>query len=153
MAESAGAAITAVEVVDQFETRLHHRHHSMVNEAFRGYENLEHDHHDKYFGIWRTPAGAHHRIDIVVCATPLDLPFARLAWTGSRTLNRLLRLRAVSLDKESRETVEQIVEESKQKDATLRARDATISEQAAHLVSVQREIERLREELARSCEA
>jgi hypothetical protein len=59
---------------------------------------------------------------------------------------RLLRLRAVSLDKESRETVEQIVEESKQK-------DATISEQAAHLASAQREIERLREELARSREA
>jgi DNA polymerase/3'-5' exonuclease PolX len=36
----------------------------------------------------------HHRIDIVVVAHPEELPFARLTWTGSRSLNRLMRLRA-----------------------------------------------------------
>lgn len=42
-------------------------------------------------------AGMHHRIDIVVVAFPHERPFARLAWTGSRTFNRLCRLRAIQL--------------------------------------------------------
>ena len=64
----------------------------------RGAENLKMDHHDKIFGIWRSlTTGKHHRIDIVVVAHPEELAFARLAWTGSRVLNRMMRLRALSL--------------------------------------------------------
>ena len=48
-------------------------------------------------GLWRNGDGRHRRIDIVVVATPEELPFARLTWTGSRTLNRLLRYRAIHL--------------------------------------------------------
>ena len=32
-----------------------------------------------------------------VCAFPEELPFARLAWTGSRILNRIMRLQAIAL--------------------------------------------------------
>ena len=62
-----------------------------------GIENLQGDWHDKVFGIWRTPEGMHHRIDIVVVNVPEELPFARLTWTGTRTLNRLMRLQAIQL--------------------------------------------------------
>jgi DNA polymerase mu len=34
---------------------------------------------------------------VVVVAFPEELPFARLTWTGSRTFNRLCRLRAIHL--------------------------------------------------------
>ena len=45
--------------------------------------------------MWRTPnEGKHRRIDIVVNATPEELPFARLGWIGSRLLNRMLRQQA-----------------------------------------------------------
>ena len=64
----------------------------------RGAENLKMDHHDKVFTIWKSATtGCHHRIDIVVVAHPEELAFARLAWTGSRVLNRMMRLRALSL--------------------------------------------------------
>ena len=70
----------------------------MASETSKGYENLNHDHHDKFFGIWRSAlTGRLHRVDIVVCSHPEELPFARLTWTGSRTLNRLLRYRAIHL--------------------------------------------------------
>ena len=70
----------------------------MATESSKGYENLQHDHHDKFFGIWRSArTGRLHRIDLVVCSHPEELPFARLGWTGSRTLNRLMRLRAMEL--------------------------------------------------------
>ena len=70
----------------------------MANETSKGYENLHHDHHDKFFGIWRSVrTGRLHRVDIVVCSHPEELPFARLGWTGTRTLNRLMRLRAIEL--------------------------------------------------------
>ena len=70
----------------------------MANETSKGYENLEHDHHDKFFGIWRSARTQRlHRVDIVVCSHPEELPFARLGWTGTRTLNRLMRLRAIDL--------------------------------------------------------
>ena len=90
-----------------------------------GVENLQGDWHDKIFGLWRTPQGTHHRIDIVVVSQPEELPFALLSWTGpptlpfaltlavaghstppappppslagTRSLNRLLRLRALEL--------------------------------------------------------
>ena len=55
------------------------------------------DWHDKAYGIWRNAAGRHRRLDIVVVAFPDELAFARLTWTGSRTLNRLLRHRAIHL--------------------------------------------------------
>ena len=32
-----------------------------------------------------------------MCAFPEELPFARLAWTGSRMLNRMMRLQAIAL--------------------------------------------------------
>ena len=48
-------------------------------------------------GIWRNSAGRHRRIDIVIVAAPEELAFARLTWTGSRTLNRMLRYRAIHL--------------------------------------------------------
>ena len=63
----------------------------------KGYENLNGDWHDKCMGIWRSAAGRHHRIDIVIVAKPEELPFARLTWTGSRTFNRMLRQRAIQL--------------------------------------------------------
>ena len=70
----------------------------MANETSKGYENLHHDHHDKFFGIWRSARTSKlHRIDIVVCSHPEELPFARLGWTGTRTLNRMMRLRAIEL--------------------------------------------------------
>lgn len=70
----------------------------MADETSKGYENLHHDHHDKFFGIWRSVrTGKLHRIDIVVCSHPEELPFARLGWTGTRTLNRIMRLRAIEL--------------------------------------------------------
>ena len=70
----------------------------MAQESSKGFENLQHDHHDKFFGIWRSArTGKLHRIDLVVCSHPEELPFARLAWTGTRTLNRLMRLRAIDL--------------------------------------------------------
>ena len=70
----------------------------MANETSKGFENLHHDHHDKFFGIWRSARTQRlHRIDIVICSHPDELPFARLAWTGTRTLNRLMRLRAIHL--------------------------------------------------------
>ena len=70
----------------------------MANETSKGYENLHHDHHDKFFGIWQSPSTRKvHRIDIVVCSHPEELPFARLGWTGTRTLNRVMRLRAIEL--------------------------------------------------------
>ena len=70
----------------------------MANETSKGYENLQHDHHDKFFGIWRSArTGKFHRIDLVVCSHPEEIPFARLGWTGTRTLNRLMRLRAIEL--------------------------------------------------------
>ena len=63
-----------------------------------GIENLSLcDYHDKCFGVWRTPEGKHHRIDVVVVAFPEERSFALLAWTGSRTFNRLCRLRAIHL--------------------------------------------------------
>ena len=65
--------------------------------AAKGFENLQGDWHDKVFGIWRTPEGVHHRVDIVVVNMPEELPFARLTWTGTRTLNRLMRLHAIDL--------------------------------------------------------
>ena len=78
--------------------RPYMRSASMRHGISYGVENLsDHDHHDKVFGVWRTAAGRHHRIDIVVVAHPEEIGFARLAWTGSRTLNRLLRLRAIDL--------------------------------------------------------
>jgi hypothetical protein len=43
------------------------------------------------FGVWRTPAGKHRRIDLVVCSFPEEAAICRLSWTGSRLLNRLLR--------------------------------------------------------------
>jgi DNA polymerase mu len=49
------------------------------------------------YGIYRNGRGLHRRLDIVVVAFPEELPFARLTWTGSRTLNRLLRQRAIQL--------------------------------------------------------
>lgn len=70
----------------------------MANETSKGYENLHHDHHDKFFGIWRSARTQRlHRIDIVVCSHPDELPFARLGWTGTRMLNRAMRLRAIEL--------------------------------------------------------
>mmetsp|Transcript_35040 Transcript_35040/g.110475 ORF Transcript_35040/g.110475 Transcript_35040/m.110475 type:complete len:603 (+) Transcript_35040:75-1883(+) len=63
----------------------------------RGSDILHGDWHDKAYGIWRNTAGRHRRIDIVVVAFPDELPYARLNWTGSRTLNRLLRHRAIQL--------------------------------------------------------
>lgn len=63
----------------------------------RGSDILHGDWHDKAYGIWRNTAGRHRRIDIVVVAFPDELPYARLTWTGSRTLNRLLRHRAIQL--------------------------------------------------------
>ena len=63
----------------------------------KGIENLQGDWHDKLLGLWCTPLGVHHRIDVVVVAHPEELPFARLTWTGSRSLNRLMRLRAIEL--------------------------------------------------------
>ena len=70
----------------------------MANETSKGYENLHHDHHDKFFGIWRSArTRKHHRVDIVVCSHPDELPFARLGWTGTRLLNRTMRLRAIEL--------------------------------------------------------
>ena len=75
---------------------LSQRH--MANETSKGYENLSHDHHDRFFGLWRSLRTRKlHRLDIVVCSHPEELPFARLGWTGSRTLNRLMRLRAIEL--------------------------------------------------------
>ena len=51
----------------------------MATESSKGYENLQHDHHDKFFGIWRSArTGRLHRIDLVVCSHPEELPFARL---------------------------------------------------------------------------
>ena len=52
---------------------------------------------EQLFGIWRG-AGKHHRIDIVVCSFPEELPFALLGWTGSRLLNRLMRQLALKRD-------------------------------------------------------
>ena len=76
----------------------HHRQPWMTWKTHNGIENLSLcDYHDKLFGIWRTPSGVHHRIDVVVVAFADELPFARLAWTGSRTFNRLCRLRAIHL--------------------------------------------------------
>lgn len=76
----------------------HHRSSWMTHKTHNGIENLTLcDYHDKLFGIWRAPGGTHHRIDVVMVAFPEELPFARLAWTGSRTLNRLCRLRAIHL--------------------------------------------------------
>jgi DNA polymerase mu len=43
------------------------------------------------FGVWRTRAGRHRRIDIVVCSYPEELPLCRLTWVGGRLLNRLMR--------------------------------------------------------------
>jgi DNA polymerase mu len=59
-----------------------------------GHANLTQDAHDRCFGVWRTAGGQVRRVDIVVCAVPEELPFALLSWTGSRTLNRLMRLHA-----------------------------------------------------------
>jgi len=76
----------------------HHRHSWMTWKTHNGIENLTLcDYHDKLFGIWRSPEGVHHRIDVVMVAFPEELPFARLTWTGSRTFNRLCRLRAIHL--------------------------------------------------------
>ena len=70
----------------------------MANETSKGYENLHHDHHDKFFGIWRSArTGKLHRIDLVVCSHPEEIPFARLGWTGTRLLNRAMRQRAIEL--------------------------------------------------------
>ena len=69
----------------------------VISSQANGIENLQGDWHDKVFGIWRTPEGVHHRIDIVVVNVPEELPFARLTWTGTRTLNRLMRLQAIQL--------------------------------------------------------
>ena len=80
------------------EPRPYLKQSHMANESSKGYENLHHDHHDKFFGIWRSArTGKHHRVDIVVCSHPEEIPFARLGWTGTRTLNRTMRLRAIEL--------------------------------------------------------
>ena len=60
-------------------------------------KNLKGDWHDKLFGLWQQPSGRLHRLDIIVVAQPEEVPFARLTWTGSRTFNRLTRLRAIHL--------------------------------------------------------
>ena len=62
-----------------------------------GHENLLGDWHDKAYGIWRNQEGRHRRLDLIIVAFPEELPFARLTWTGSRTLNRLMRQRAIHL--------------------------------------------------------
>ena len=51
------------------------------------------DYFDKLFGIYRTVGGAHRRIDIILVPY-VQLPFALVGWTGSRTYNRFLRLHA-----------------------------------------------------------
>uniref|UniRef100_A0A6V2WX53 Uncharacterized protein n=1 Tax=Emiliania huxleyi TaxID=2903 RepID=A0A6V2WX53_EMIHU len=79
------------------DDRRHRRDHSMLDSIRYGIENLACDHHDKVFAIWRSAGGRHRRIDVVVCAFPEELPFARLAWTGSRMLNRMMRLQAIAL--------------------------------------------------------
>ena len=46
----------------------------MTWKTHNGIENLTLcDHHDKLFGVWRTPSGRHHRIDVVVVAFPDEL--------------------------------------------------------------------------------
>mmetsp|Transcript_24098 Transcript_24098/g.50548 ORF Transcript_24098/g.50548 Transcript_24098/m.50548 type:complete len:810 (-) Transcript_24098:302-2731(-) len=77
--------------------RQHQRLTRPVDGAGGGFENLSFDRHDRAFCVWRGHAGALHRIDLIVCATPEELPFARIAWTGSRLLNRLMRTQAHAL--------------------------------------------------------
>ncbi|KAL1515165.1 hypothetical protein AB1Y20_004226 [Prymnesium parvum] len=77
--------------------KLTRAHRCSPRTSSRGFENLAIDFHDRLFGVWRTQEGRHHRIDIIVCAVPEELPFARLSWTGSRNLNRLMRLQAIKL--------------------------------------------------------
>ena len=107
-----------------------HRHHRspwMTWKTHNGIENLTLcDYHDKVFGVWRTPAGVHHRIDIVVVAFPHELPYARLTWTGSRTFNRLTRLRAIHMglnlgphSRTARERVRVVVDASVQPPRTI----------------------------------
>jgi DNA polymerase/3'-5' exonuclease PolX len=74
--------------------RKHRRDPNQASHSSRGFENLSQDYHDKVFGVWRTREGRHRRIDIVVNSFPEELPLCRLAWTGSRTFSRLLRLHA-----------------------------------------------------------
>jgi DNA polymerase mu len=53
------------------------------------------DYYDKIYGVFRTAAGRHRRIDIVL--VPHDqLPFALIGWTGSKQYNRFIRHHANS---------------------------------------------------------
>ena len=76
-------------------TNAHRKDISAYGETSHGFENLSQDLHDKVFGIWKSkqPDGTvkHRRIDIVVCSYPEEYALCRLAWTGSRLFNRLLR--------------------------------------------------------------
>ena len=74
--------------------RAHRRDVSACTGTSHGFENLSMDSHDKVFGVWRTREGRHRRIDIVVNSFPEELALARLTWTGSRLLNRMMRLHA-----------------------------------------------------------
>ena len=76
--------------------RAHRRSVDACTGTSHGFENLSQDAHDKVFGVWRTPQGRCHRIDIVVNSFPEELALCRLTWIGSRLLNRLLRQHALN---------------------------------------------------------
>jgi hypothetical protein len=64
--------------------RAHRKNVSQINTTTHGFENLSEDHHDKLFGVWRTPGGKHRRIDLIVNSLPEELPFTLLGWTVRR---------------------------------------------------------------------